>query len=120
MVDVIPCFKKNDPTDKCNFCPISILPVFSKVFEIVIYEQIRVFIEPSFNKLLCGFWRGYSAQHALFNLVNKWQECLDKGGIVGAMLMDLSKAYDLIPHDLLIAKLEGYGFSYDILKLLLC
>ncbi|XP_065678941.1 uncharacterized protein LOC136093681 [Hydra vulgaris] len=69
--------------------------------------------------LLCGFRRGYSAHDSLFNLVNKWQECLNKVGIVGAMLMDLSKAYDLIPHDLLIAKLEGYRFSYDSFKLLL-
>ncbi|XP_065663038.1 uncharacterized protein LOC136085642 [Hydra vulgaris] len=66
MADVIPCIKKNDPTDKSNYYPISILPAFTKVFETILYEQILIFIERRFDKLLCGFRRGYSTQHAFF------------------------------------------------------
>jgi ribonucleases P/MRP protein subunit RPP40 len=68
---------------------------------------------------LCGFRRGYSTQHTLIFLLNKWHECINNGGIVGTLLMDLSKAYDFIPHDLLIAKLEAYGFSKESLKFLI-
>ncbi|XP_065658264.1 uncharacterized protein LOC136082769 [Hydra vulgaris] len=98
MAEVLPCLKKNDPTDKANYHPISILPALSEVFEMIVYEQTLLFMEPKFDKLLCGFRRG---------------------GIVGTLLMDLSKAYDFIPHDLLIAKLEAYGFSKESLKFLI-
>ncbi|XP_065667596.1 uncharacterized protein LOC136087900 [Hydra vulgaris] len=119
MADVLPCLKKNDPTDKANYRPISILPALSKVFEMIVYEQILLFMEPKFDKLLCDFRRGYSTQHTLIFLLNKWHECINNGGIVGILLMDLSKAYDFIPHDLLIAKLEAYGFSKESLKFLI-
>ena len=119
LADVTPCFKKGDPTDKSNYRPISILPAISKIFERILFKQILSFIEPKLNSLLCGFRKKkYSTQHALFLLIKKWQECKDKGGIIGSLLMDLSKAYDCIPHDLLIAKLEAYGFSASSLKLM--
>ena len=74
------------------------------------------------NKLsvyLCGFRKGYSTQHALMNMLSKWQNWLDKkGGVIGTILMDLSKAYDCIQHDLLIAKLKAYGFSKKSLRFL--
>ena len=55
LADVIPCFKKDDPTNKSNYRPSSILSAVSKVYEKVIYNQIFSFIEPMLNKLLCGF-----------------------------------------------------------------
>ena len=51
-------------------------------------------------------------------LLQKWQSCLDSRGKIGTILMDLSKAFDCLPHDLLLAKLEAYGFTLDSLKLL--
>ena len=64
-------------------------------------------------------WRiKYSTQHSLFNLLQNWQKYLDKSEIIGTILMDLSKAYDVLSHELLIAKLEAYGFSLNSLKLL--
>ena len=51
------------------------------------------------------------SQHALLNLLKNWQKTLDKSGVIGTVLMDLSKAYDCLPHDLLIAKLAAYGFE---------
>ena len=60
---------------------------------------------------MCGFRKGHSTQHALLNLLKNWQKALDKSGVIGTVLMDLSKANDCLPHDLLIAKLSAYGFE---------
>ena len=52
-------------------------------------------------------------------MIELWRRCLDENKVVGAILMDLSKAFDSLPHDLLIAKLHVYGFSHNALTLLL-
>ena len=57
-------------------------------------------------------------QHALMRLIDKWKKCLDASGIVGTILMEFSMAYDCPPHDLLIAKLEAYGFDFNSLCLM--
>ena len=69
--------------------------------------------------MLCGFRKAHNTQHALFKLLQSWQQVLDNGGFIGTILMDLSKAYGCIPHNLLIAKLEYYGVDKTSLRLLL-
>ena len=105
MVNVTPAFKKEDPLVKSNCRPVSILPLLSKDFERVIYNQLSEYSNNFFNEVLCGFRKAHSTQHAIFKLFQSWQKQLDCGGFAGAILMDLSKAYDCIPHELLIAKL---------------
>ena len=70
-----------------------------------------------FSKYQCGFRKGYSAQHCLLVMIEKWKKIEDRGGVFGALLTDLSKAFDCIPHDLIIAKLEAHGFQTDALNL---
>ena len=118
-VNVTPVHKKDDPTDKTNFRPISVLPLLSKAFERVIYSQLGKYMDTFLNKLLCGFRKAHSTQHALFKLLQRWQNELDNSGLVGTILMDLSKAYDCLPNDLIIAKFEAYGLSKPSLSLLL-
>ena len=69
------------------------------------------FFDNKFSNLLSAFREGYSTQHSLIRVIEKWRKCLDSTGIVGTILMDLSKAFDCFPHDPLIAKLEAYRFS---------
>ena len=59
---------------------------------------------------LCGFRKGFNRQHALLRLMDTCKNSLNKKGVVGALLMDLSKAFYCIDHELLIAKLSAYGF----------
>ena len=89
-----------DPSDKTNYRPVSILPLVSKLFEKLMYDQLYENIENFLNQLLCGFYKAHLIQHALFRLLQKWQKKLDSGGFIGTILMDLSKAYDCLPHDL--------------------
>ena len=116
--NVIPLFKKNSNTDKSNYRPISILPSISKVFERSLFHQITSYINNIISPHLCGFRKGYSPQHALLRLKDKFNKSLDKNEMVGLVMMDLSKAFDCIPHDLLIAKLHAYGFDKSSLNLL--
>ena len=67
---------------------------------------------------VCGYGKGFSTQHALLSLIEKWKKVLDNKRYVGAILMDLSKAFDTINHDLLTAKLHIYSFSIEPLKLI--
>ena len=68
---------------------------------------------------MCGFRKSHSTQHALFKLLTSWQNSIDRGGLVGYIRMDLSKAYVCLPHNLLLAKLQAYGFSKESIKLFL-
>ena len=96
----------------------NVLPLFSKVFEKVIYEQHSQYLDKYLNSLLCGFRKAHSSQHALFKLLQAWQEELDKSGFVGTILMDLSKAYESLPQHLLAAKFEAYGIDKNGLNLI--
>ena len=61
-----------------------------------------------------GYRKGYSSQHSLIAIFEKWKKNLDKGGECGALFVDLSKALDCLQHDLLLAKLNTYGFDGNI------
>ena len=89
------------------------------MYERLIYNQLSKYSENFLSHILCGFKKAHSTQHVLFKLFQSWQKELDNGGFVGTILMDLSKAYDCIPHELPIAKLKCYGTGKGSLRLLL-
>ncbi len=81
--------------------------------------QIIGYIDKHLSIYLCGYRKGYSTQQALIALIEKWKYALDRKGFTAAVLMDLSKAFDCLNHDHLIAKLHAYGFSKTALQYIL-
>jgi len=119
QADVTPIYKKDGATNVKNYRPVSVLPTVSKVFERLMQEQITHYMDKFLSPFLCGYRKGLSTQTALMHMIEKFKLSLDKKGFSGAILMDLSKAFDTINHELLIAKLAAYGFSKSSLKLVL-
>ena len=115
---ITPAYKKEDPTLVENYRPVSVLPSVSTIFERIIQKQFSNFVDQFLSPCLCGYRKGYNTQYTLLALIEKWKKELDNKGYAGAILMDLSKAFDTINHELLIAKLYAYGFSKDALKLI--
>ena len=116
LASVTPVYKKDNRPVKGNYRPVSILPSISKVFERCVYKQMFQFFEGIISKYQCGFRKGHSAQHALISLLEKWRYNVDQGRMFGALLTDLSKAFDCLPHDIIIAKLNAYGFDMKALN----
>ena len=65
---------------------------------------------------MCAYRKGFSTQKALLSLIERWKNTYDQNGYGGGILMDLSKAFDIINHDLLIARLGAYGFDTESLS----
>ena len=100
-----------------NYRPVSILNTFSKIFEKILKDQLSPFLDKTLSIFIAAYRKAYSTQHVLIRLVEKWKSKLDNNFIVGSVLMDLSKAFDCIPHDLIIAKLHAYGWDENVLVL---
>ena len=79
-------------------------------------HQINDYMKDKLSKQLTGFRKNHSTQHCLSCMLEIWKKVLDKGGYICAIFMDLSKAFDTLNHDLLIAKLGAYGFETDALR----
>ena len=81
-------------------------------------NQLSTHFEKCFSKFQCGFQKGFSTQHCLLLMIEKWKHAVDNGKVFGALLTDLSKAFECLCHDLLMAKLNAYGLSLSALKLI--
>ena len=108
LADVSPLHKKGVRMDKSNYRPVSILPAISKIYERVLCTQMNCFTENILSKFQCGFRKGTSAQHCLIVMLEKWKKAVDMKGCAGALLTDLSKAFDCISHN---CKASGIWFS---------
>ena len=108
LSNIVSVHQKKDPTNKINYRPVRILMC------IQLYDCMENFL----NQLLCGVRKAHSTQHALFRLIQSWEKELDESGFVGTILMELSKAYDCLPQDVMVAKLEDYSISKERLQLI--
>ena len=104
---VTPVFKKDNRHNKQNFRPISVLNTFSKVFENYLFDQLNTYFESILSQFVSAYRKHFSTQHVLLRLIKEWRQGLDNNKVVGSVLMNLSKAFDCLFHDLIIAKLAA-------------
>ena len=111
VAEVSSLYKKNDNLHKRNYRPVSVLPSVSKIYERVMAVQLCDFFDHIFSALLSAFRKRYSCQSTLLNMIEHFKKSLDRGEYVACLSMDLSKAFDCLPHCLTICKLYAYGVS---------
>ena len=119
LSNVTPVHKKDDETSKTTYRPISVLSVIPKpVFEKLQFDQLYSVFTPVFSDNMSGFLRGHSCCSALLKLTDDWRQALDNKKDVAVIAIDLSKVFDSICHNLLLAKLKAYGVHDSAIKLI--
>jgi len=111
--EVTPVYKKGDPLKKDNYRPVSVLTALSKILECIMSEQLMNFFNDVLSPSLSAYRSMYSTNNVIINCIEEWKNAIDQKMHVGCVAMDLSKAFDSIPHNLLVAKLHSYGLTYN-------
>ena len=111
VAKVVPIHKKGSYNNPENYRPILVLPVLSKILERAVQQQLMAFLEE--QQLLTKYQFGYrtnrSTNLAATLFVDNIRKEVDSGNMVGAVFIDLSKAFDTLGHSTLLAKLPAYG-----------
>jgi hypothetical protein len=116
--EIGPVHKKDSLLSKKNYRPVSVLTGISKVMEKCLNDQLMSFCDDVLSPFISAYRKGYSSQYALIQLCETMRAAMDKKEVVGLVLMDLSKAFDSLPHDLITAKLCAYGMQPPAVQLL--
>ena len=111
MADVSSNYKKSDNLALENYRPVSVLTTLSKLYESAMNDQLLCYFASIFNDLLNAFRKGHSCQTLHVKCIEDWKSALDEHKYFGVLFTDLSKAFDCLPHGLLLAKLGAYGLN---------
>jgi len=118
LAKVTSVFKKGSRQDKDNYRPISVLSIFSKIFEKAMYKRLYTYLECHniLYPLEFGFRRKHSTNHALLSITESIRYSLDNNEFGCGIFIDLKKAFDTVNHSILLLKLHHYGIrgvAYD-------
>ena len=118
VAKVIPLYKKDDKFKPMNYRPVAILPICSKILERVIFLQLVKYLED--NRIIHPNHHGFRSYHntttALLQMYDVWIDCLEQDKVSAVCLIDMSAAFDVVSHSLLLEKLELYGFDNSALS----
>ena len=117
---IIPIYKKNNKMDPTNYRPISLLSVINKIIEKVLYKRLYEYFEK--NKIIYrfqfGFRHSYSTTMALIEITDQLREQIENKNMTMGIYIDLTKAFDLVDHNMLITKLQSYGIRGPAINLI--
>ena len=112
---VRPTYKKDDRDQIKHYRPVSLLNGFPKIFERFLHDSLSKFTDQNFSKFIPAYGKSCSSSHVLMRLTEDWKASLDNKKLVETVFIELSKAFDSIPHNLLIAKVHAYGLTTETL-----
>ena len=118
IAKVVPLHKKEDPTLPKNYRPVALLPILSKILEKALFLQTVKYLEE--NNILHpshhGFRSGHNTCTALIEMYDSWIEAIENDEISATVLIDMSAAFDLVDHKILMDKMKLYGFQNSALN----